>query len=128
MRRPLVYLALLMAAGACGGDEPTDGPVPGEVIATLTTPNAKDGALLIRIVGSVKDVAGIGSYRASAATAGTTTRVVLTGSISGGDVLRFSVPDTRNIGSYTILVEQVADRDSYALLETSGYQLSLRVK
>ncbi|HEX9895688.1 MAG TPA: hypothetical protein VGA78_17285 [Gemmatimonadales bacterium] len=126
-RNPL--LLLLAVALACGGEDgPTDEPRPGELVAALNTPNNQDGALLLRVVGPVSAVTPVGGHRVSSATSGATTRVVLTGNITDGDILRLTVPDTRNLTSYTVLVEQVAARDTYALLEPGGYSIALRVK
>lgn len=126
--RRLMALALL--AAACGGGDPgpTDEPQPGHLRATLTTPNASDGALLVRIVGELSNLEAVGGYRIASAVTGTTTRLVLTGNVTGGDVLRFAVPDVRKLGSYLIIVDQVAARDTYALLDTGGYSLALRVE
>ena len=71
-----------------------------------------------------------GSYRLATtnATQGTTVRVVLSGQIGDGDVLEFSVPDISKLGNYAVTVEQAAARGTYALLDPTGYNISLRVK
>jgi len=128
-RRALAAL-LLAIAPACGGDGPgpTDQPEPGVVRASLTTPNTTDGALLIRIVGELSNLEAVGGYRVASTAAGTTTRLVLTGNLAGGDLLRFSVPDKRKISSYLVVVEQVAARDTYALIDPAGYAIVLRTE
>lgn len=122
--------AWLMLAGlviSCGSG-PTDDGSPGDLIAALSTTNATDGALLIRITGPVSQVAAVGGHRLSAATAAGTTRVVITGDIAAGDLLRITVPDTRDISSYSVVVEQAAERESYTLFDVSGYSITVRVQ
>ena len=122
-------IAVLVLA-ACGGDSPppTPEPVAGDLTVSLATPNTQDGALLLRIVGQleVKDVKPVGNYRVSFHTAGPITRVVITGDLAGGDILKISVPDVGKAASYTAYVEQAASRTTYALLETGGYTLTIR--
>ena len=127
MRRLLLVGALAWGA-ACGGDEPTDGPTPGELVARLTTSHTQDGALLLRVVGPVSAVTGVSGYRVASSTGGGATTIVVTGNIVGGDLLRLSVPDTRQLSSYSVEVEQAADRNTYALREPGSYSITLRVQ
>lgn len=127
MRRMLLLGALALGA-ACGGDEPTDGPTPGELVARLTTSHTQDGALLLRVVGPVSAVSALGGYRAASSTGGGATMIVVTGNIVGGDLFRLSVPDTRQLSSYSVEVEQAADRNTYALREPGSYSITLRVQ
>jgi len=46
----LVLLALLPLAAGCG-DDPTGGPEPGAVVATLVSPDGQDGGVLIEVTG-----------------------------------------------------------------------------
>ena len=127
MRRTLIGVMLLGVA--CGGDDPpTEGPTPGDLVARLSTPGTQDGALLLRVTGAVTGVTAQGGYRISTASSGTTTRMVLTGNITGGDLFTISVPDTRQLSSYSIEVQQVAERETYALRSPGSYTVSLRVK
>ena len=127
MRRMLLLAALALGA-ACGGEEPTDGPTPGVLVARLTTTHTQDGALLLRVVGPVGAVSALGGYRVASATGGGATTIVVTGNIVGGDLLTLSVPDTRQLTSYSVEVEQAADRNTYALREPGSYSITLRVQ
>lgn len=122
-------LVALAGAVSCGSTEPA-GPESGVIVASLNTPNDRDGALVIRIIGEQSELRAAGSYRMATANAvqGTTMRVILSGQIADGAVLEFTVPDISKLGTYAVTVEQAAARGSYALLDPSGYTISLRVK
>ena len=129
MRRVLP-LMLLAGVLSCGGTTEPPGPEAGVVVATLNTPNDRDGALLIRIIGEQTGLKASGSYRLATANAtqGTTVRVILSGEVGDGDVLEFTVPDISKLNTYAVTVEQAAARGTYALLDPTGYNISLRVK
>lgn len=125
-RRWLVLAAALLAA--CGGDEPdpTPKPVAGELVIGLVSPNATDGALVVRVIGTLTDVTPAGNYRVSFSTQGNITRAIVTGDIGSGDLLRIKVPDVTQASTYSASVEQAAARDTYALFSTAGYALTIR--
>jgi hypothetical protein len=126
MRRTLL-LVLLGLGASCGKDDPVDGPTPGVLIARLTTSHTQDGALLLRVLGPVTDVTPIG-YTSASRSVGGAIMIVVTGNIIGGDLLRLSVPDTRELDSYSVEVQQAADRNTFALREPGSYSISLRVQ
>jgi hypothetical protein len=130
MRGRLLLLPLIAGALSCGGTTEPAGPEAGVLVASLSTPNDQDGALIVRIVGEQTDLEAAGSYRLGTANAvqGTTVRAVVSGSIVDGDLLEFSVPDISKLTTYAVVVEQAAARGTYALLDPSGYTISLRVK
>ena len=126
MRQGLAFAfgALILLAG-CGSKEPT-GPVAGELVITLTSPGATDGAVLLRLVGPVDEVQAEGSYLVeSAALSDGITRIVVVGTIVSGPVARISIPDMSQASQYFGLVEQVADRGSFALLSVAGYSVTI---
>jgi hypothetical protein len=125
----LAFPVAVLFIAACGADAPPiPQPVAGDLTMALTTPNSQDGALLLRIVGelAVQDVTPLGNYRVSFHTQAGVTRVIITGDLAGGDILKFRVPDIGKASSYTAYVEQAASRTTYALLETSSYFLTVR--
>lgn len=130
MRRALPLMLLAGVLSCSGGTTEPPGPEAGVVVATLNTPNDRDGALLIRVVGEQTGLKASGSYRLATtnATQGTTVRLILSGQIGDGDVLEFTVPDISKLNTYALTVEQAAARDTYALLDPTGYNISLRVK
>jgi hypothetical protein len=125
--------ALLLSAGAIGiaGCSSPDGPTAGELEVRLTTPNANDRAILLRVGGTQTAVsAPVGSnYRVlTAPLAGDTVRVVVIApvgsALAAGTLLRLTVPDTRQAGSYVAKVLDVASA-TYAQRATAGYVLSV---
>ena len=123
-------VTLLAGIIACGGNTEPAGPKAGTLIAVLNTPNSQDGALVVRIVGEQTALKVSASYRMDTGTQipGTTMRVIISGQIADGDLLEFHVTDISKIASYVVVVEQAAARDTYALLDASGYNVTLRVK
>lgn len=117
-------VALVLVAG-CGPKEPV-GPVAGELVVTLTSPGAADGAVLLRLVGPVDEVKSERGYLVeSAALSDGITRIVVVGTITSGPVARIRIPDISQASQYFGLVEQVADRSTYALLSVAGYAVSV---
>jgi hypothetical protein len=127
LRRGVLVALSTVVLAACGDrTDPTPKPVAGELVVKLTSPNATDGALIVRVVGPVTDVTPVGSYRVSFTTQGNMTRAIITGDIVSGDLLRIKVPDVSALDGYFASVEQAASRIDYALFSTSGYLLSVR--
>ena len=128
MRRRLLPLLLLVLASACGDGGPTEpaGPIPGILTVALTTPNPDDGALLLTISGgrvSTVDAASAGYQVYTAQPDTTTTRVLVTGDIAAGDVVRIHVPDTRGAAAYHATIAQAASRTTFAQRVLTGYSL-----
>lgn len=130
MRRQLLPLLLLSLAVACGDGGPTEpaGPVPGVLKIALTTPNADDGALLFTVSGGrvstvAAAAAGYQVYTAQPDT--TTTRVLVTGDIGAGEVVRIHVPDTRIAAAYHASIAQAASRTTFAQRVLTGYALAV---
>ncbi len=127
--RATLAIALGLAAAACGGDapDPTPKPVSGEVTVVLATPFVgQDGGMVIRVSGPVDTVTALGGYQVSSIRQDDLTRVVVTGNIGAGDLIRIKVPDLSQLGSYAAFVEQAAARNTYVLLDVSGYGLTFR--
>lgn len=130
MRRQLLLLLLLLPAAACGDGGPTEpaGPVPGVLKVALTTPNSDDGALLLTISGgrvSTVDGASAGYQVYTAQPDTTTTRVLVTGDIGAGEVVRIHVPDTRSAAAYHATLAQAASRTTFAQRVLTGYSLAV---
>ena len=130
MRKSILFLGLLAGGISCGGTTEPAGPQAGTVVASLNTPNNEDGALIVRIVGEQTGLKAVAGYHLATANAaqGTTMRGIVTGTIVDGDLLEFTVPDISKVATYVVVVEQAATRGTYALVDPSGYNISLRVK
>ena len=131
MTRRIALIAMLALGLSCGGSTEPPGPEAGVIVASLNTPNDRDGAVLVRIIGEHTNLtAANGSYRLATANAvqGTTVRAIVSGTISDGNLIEFRVPDLNKLSTYVVVVEQAAARGTYALLDPSGYTITLRVK
>lgn len=118
-------VAVLLLVAGCGDKGPS-GPVAGDLVVNLTTPGMQDGAVLIRVVGPVDAVTAEGGYLVeSASLADGITRIVVVGTVTSGPVARLRVPDLAQAAQYFGLVEQVADRSTFALLSTAGYSVKV---
>ena len=120
-------LAAVVATTSCGGGDGGTDPVPGVLTLTLNTPNADDGALLFKVVGGpVDSVAGgamvqDGSYTIQSSF----TRIVVAGNITDGVVAGVYVPDVNDAASYSVVMEQVAVRNTFAQRSISGYSIAV---
>ncbi len=132
--RPIKSGAVVLAAItlACGGDSnnggtgPPDVSNPGFVNVTLSTPNSNDGALLLRLSGGTMDSLTASSGSIFFAETGTNVfRVMVAGTIANGPIVRFWMPDRRNVSQYLATLEQAAARSTYEQQSIGGYSLSI---
>ena len=118
---------------ACSGDSsnggtepPVDVSNPGFVNVTLSTPNSNDGAVLLQLSGGVIDSLTASSGSIFFAETGTNIfRVMVAGTITDGPVVRFWMPDRRNVSQYSATLEQAAVRSTYEQQSIGGYSLSI---
>lgn len=132
--RPKAWIAASVVAVtmSCGGDgdeitvPSTPSADPGFVNVSLSTPNSNDGAIMFTLAGGVIDsLTPAGGTLFSASTGTNRFRAIVAGTITDGTVLRFWMPDRRNIASYTATLEQAAARSTYEQQGLSGYSLSI---
>ncbi len=120
-------LAAVLATG-CGGDGGGgSGPVAGVLTVSVATGVNDGGALMLRVTGGPVDaVEAASGYRVfSAGTGPTSVRVIVTGTILPGAVVRLHVPDTRDVARYAAVVEQASARTSYAQQAAANFTLSI---
>lgn len=125
--RVVGLLALVGLAANCGGGD-SGGPEPGFLTLTLNTPNFDDGALLFKVVGGEVDsvVAGGPMTQEIAFTVQPSfTRVVVAGSLVDGVVARAYVPDVNNAADYSVVIEQIAVRNTFTQRATGGYSVTV---
>lgn len=120
--------AALLLMSACKDSPPPVGPVAGTLTVSYQGNGASDGALLLVVVGAVTTVEPVGAYRVASApiSGGTETRIVVTGNLAPGDIVRLQIPDVSKAGDYEANVEAVAHRTSFALEDPLNYTLTLR--
>ena len=131
--RPLFLLLIVLLATACGSGElvnphipDVDRATPGWVTLKLTTPRADDGAVQMSVLGPAMDSLQLSVPGGFASLSNGIARVLITGSIVGGTVARFWIPDTRKASIYVAAVDQAAARGTYQLQDLSqGYAASV---
>jgi hypothetical protein len=131
-RKPVAVAALvaLAAGAACDGKPPTVvQPLPGVLSATLASPHAEDGALLLRVTGPgpIGDVQGGAGYVVHARPAGDGVRIAVFGNVVPGEVVRFHVPDVHRADAYAVTVVEAAGRDN-ALRGLHGYAVTVAAR
>lgn len=124
----LLLAAVLTLGAACGSKKPDPvGPVAGDLTVSYAGPSQSDGALLLLVTGTVTAVKAVGGYQVASASAGATaTRVVVTGQLATGDILKLTVPDVAAAASYSVRVEAAADRATFALGDLASYSAMVR--
>ena len=129
----LVIVAASFASwstAGCGDDDPSGpqdpGPTAGTLTLTLSTPNADDGAILLVVTGpdmTQVEPTDPSLYFQLAEVDGRITALFV-GDVTGGDLLRFHVPDLDALASYIPTIVDLADRDN-ELRDSAGYELTL---
>jgi len=129
-RRQATLLLALGVSGtlACGDKNGPSGPVAGDLTVSYSSPSVSDGALLLLIQGGpVASVRAAGSQQVASASAGVNLqRVVVTGDLTSGDILRIAVPDVAAVASYAVQVEAAADRTTFSLNDPVSYRATVR--
>lgn len=128
--RTLGAIGLLALVGACGGGK--GGPPPsdaGDLTLSYFQGGPAAGAMLITITGGPVQTVTVPSGQQlqvsfSSPTAGTT-RIIVTGPLSTGDILKLRVPDTTLATSYVPHVDQVADNVTFSLIDPSVHTLTI---
>ncbi len=116
--------AVLLVALGLGCGEASLGPVPGTLEVVLADAPRPVGAVLFLIEGGTVDtVEGVGGYLDAAPYSGVAQQVLVAGNSLHGVIARVRVPDLRV--HYEVVLQEVADDSSYALLDVAGPRLFL---
>jgi hypothetical protein len=127
IRRGLAVAALAVAFVA-GCDDGPSGPVPGELVVRLETPNATDRAVMLSITGPAAPSAVVAARAGDVVyseAAGTTVKAAVFGRLASGDLLRLSVADVKQSRSYAVTVVEAADSTNALRASLSGYRATV---
>jgi hypothetical protein len=114
----------LTVVASCSSDP--SGPTEGTFNVRLTTPNSDDGAVLFTVSGGPVDaVEALGYTVYSARIDANTLRVIVTGDLSSGPVVRIRIADQRQLSRYSGIVNQVAARASYLQRDPTSYSIAV---
>ena len=123
--RALVTVGVLAAGVASCGSRAVE-PTSTLLDVVLTTPNVDDGAVMFTISGGPVTSIQAFTYRTYTGTVSSNTyRVMVTGNVNGGILVRVLVPDASRAGDYVTTVNQVARRGTYQQRTIGGYSLRL---
>ena len=119
-----LLLAGVSALVACSHD--AIGPTAGTLTVNLASPNSDDGAVLFTISGGpIDSVASSGHQIYSARLDANTLRLIVTGDVASGTLATLYLADMRLASSYSVTLNQVAARASYAQHDPASYTLTL---
>ena len=129
--RALGVLATAVLVSTCG--EPVSPPrppepEPGVLSVRLTTPNADDAALIVRITGPTamtSVVAGNPAHEIYSRAEAKAFNAALFGDLAGGVLLRFHVPDIAKVAEYSATVVEVADQANALRESLAGYVVTV---
>ena len=121
-----VGVLALLGLAACGGGSDLSPPLSGPLDLVLHTPAGDDGIVLVEIAGGAVDSVTALGYRTEPSADGTRpVRVVVSGALANGKLVRIWVPDRSRASDYSATVVEAAARNSYALREGSEYRITI---
>lgn len=127
IRAILATVAGLLILG-CGDDSATGPPEPQPqpgVLEVSVASGTPVGALVFTVTGSgISSPAAVAGARLYHDQSGNTLRAVVVGSSLSGEIMRFTVPDVRQVAGYQVSVQQASGTANQSL-PTGGITLSV---
>jgi hypothetical protein len=121
-----VLLALLLGATACGGGSDLSAPLTGPLDLVLQTPADDVGIVLVEVTGATVDSVTALGYRTESSSVGTAPlRIVVSGSLRDGKLVRIWVPDRTRASDYSATVVEAAARSTYLLQDVADYRIDI---
>jgi hypothetical protein len=118
----LISLLLTTCRDSTGGDRARSG----WLALQLTTPNTDDGGVLITVSGpAIDSVRTTHAHLLSQRLSASSMRVLIGGNLSAGVIGEILVPNTRQTGQYSVVVQEVASRSPYQQRALTGYQVAV---
>lgn len=122
----VLFIGTLVLLAGCGGDG-TPPSQAGDLTVSYFQGGPAAGALLATISGGpVESVTPEHNEKvAFASPAPGVTRVVVTGDLATGIILRVRVPDVSRVSDYRVSIEQVADKVTFSLIDPASHTLTI---
>ena len=121
-----MLLAALLGVTACGGGSDLSAPLSGPLDLVLQTPADNDGIVLVEVAGGTVDSVTALSYRTESSSVGTAPlRIVVSGALHDGKLVRIWVPDRTSASDYSATVVEAAARGTYALQDIAEYRIEI---
>jgi len=122
----LTLLAALLGVAACGGGSDLSAPLSGPLDLVLRTPADDDGIVLLEIAGGTVDSVTALGYRTEASPVATAPlRIVVSGPLRDGKLVRIWVPDRTRASDYSATVVEAAARSTYLLQDVADYRIEV---
>ena len=123
----LITAVLLLGLSAAGCGDSSQNPSGAGDLFVAYTGNGQAGAILLTISGGpVESVSATGTQQVSSTSPyANTTKVVILGEAGNGDLLKIHVPDISEVTHYNVRADQVADKDSFALIDPARHTFSV---
>ena len=122
----LLLLAAVLGVAACGGGSDLSAPLSGPLDLALQTPADNDGIVLVEVTGGTVDSVTALGYRTQASSVGTAPlRIVVSGALRDGKLVRIWVPDRTRASDYTGTVVEAAARGTYQLQDVAEYRIDI---
>jgi hypothetical protein len=124
-----IVVSASLLAGACGGDDDGTGPPapqPGQLTVNVSTSGSPGAAFKLTVTGEgISSPVKVGtSHQLYTFASGDTLKTALIGTVSTGELLKFSVPDVNQASSYRVTLNEVAGSDN-ALLSLGSFSVSV---
>ena len=122
----MLWVAAVGLISGCSGA--ASGPVGATLEVVLASPAQDDGAVLLTLSGGPMDSLETASpnYTLYPSRSGPSTlRVIVTGELGSGPILRIHIPDESRIPQYSATIEQIAARTTYTQRDAGAYSLTL---
>jgi hypothetical protein len=121
-----LLLAVLLGASACGGGSDLSAPLSGALDLAIRTPSDDVGIVLVEVTGGTVDSVTALGYRTEASSVGTAPlRIVVSGALRDGKLVRIWVPDRTRASDYLATVVEAAARTTYQLQDVADYQIDV---
>ena len=120
--RPYLWLGAMLLLAACSN---STGPTAGILSLTVASPHKDDGGLMLTVYGGPVDSVEAPGYVIHAAHVADSVKMIVTGNLVSGVIVRVHIPDSRQASRYSARISQAAARQTYVQRDPASYTVSL---